>query len=320
MCKLKKFLASIRGELLIYFAVNFIYFLVFYAFNVNVHIIWYCVFISFLILITKEAYGFYKYVKRIENIKDFINANININYPNEVESLFIDNILDLRKELRDERKKFDTYILEVEEFYTTWIHQIKTPISANSLLLKEKELNREALKLQNLKINEYVNMLLGYIRNSGDSTDYLFTEISLDDVIRESVKSFSDNFIIKNISLKYEPININVISDKKWLIFIISQVLSNALKYTKEYGEISIYFKDNALCIKDNGIGVSKEDITRVFDKGYTGFNGRMYLKSTGLGLYLVKSIGDKLNIKTQLISKNGVEFKFIFRNDSIVR
>ena len=185
------------------------------------------------------------------------------------------------------------------EYYTVWAHQIKTPIAAMRLNLQSEdtELARKLMGDLN-RIESYVEMVLTYLRLDSDSTDYLVKEYDLDEIIRPAVRKFSREFILKKLKLDYEPVKYKTITDSKWLSFIIEQVISNAVKYTSE-GGVRIYMDEpGILCIEDTGIGISAEDLPRIFENGYTGFNGREDKRASGIGLYLCKRIADNLGHK----------------------
>lgn len=134
-------------------------------------------------------------------------------------------------------------------------------------------------------------MVLCYLRLDSDSTDYVLKEYELDELIRQAVRKYAASFIRKKLRLEYEPVNCRVLTDEKWMLFVLEQVLSNALKYTKA-GSISISQESpGILCIRDTGIGIAPEDLPRIFEKGYTGYNGRSDKKASGIGLYLCKRI-----------------------------
>ncbi|MGN0506521.1 MAG: sensor histidine kinase [Lachnospiraceae bacterium] len=178
------------------------------------------------------------------------------------------------------------------DYYTAWAHQIKTPISSMRLHLQNEDsaLSR-TLSADLFRIEQYVEMVLMFIRLDSETTDYVFRSCDLDTLIRQSVKKFSGEFILKKLRLNYEPLHTTVITDEKWLSFVIEQVLSNALKYTSS-GSITIRLEQpDVLCISDTGIGIAKEDLPRIFEKGYTGYNGRADKTSSGIGLYLCKRI-----------------------------
>lgn len=184
---------------------------------------------------------------------------------------------------------------DMMEYYTAWVHQIKTPIAAMRLKLEEQD-DRETLALSTDlgRIEQYVEMVLCYLRLDAGTTDYCFALCDLDDILRQAIRRFANFFIGKKIKLSYEPMHYQVLTDEKWLLFVIEQVLSNALKYTKE-GQISIVLEDEVLIIKDTGIGIAAEDLPRIFEKGYTGYNGRRDKKASGIGLYLCKRITTNL-------------------------
>lgn len=195
------------------------------------------------------------------------------------------------------------------DYYTLWVHQIKTPISAMRLLLQsgENEQNAE-LSLELFKIEQYVEMVLQYLRLNSDTSDLVIKEYSLDSIVRQAVRKYAKMFIGRKISLNYNELNRQVLTDEKWLVFVMEQLLSNALKYTKE-GSISIYMESNegnTLVIEDTGIGIAFEDLPRVFEKGYTGYNGRTDKKSTGIGLYLCKRILKNLSHTIKIDSQVG--------------
>ena len=199
------------------------------------------------------------------------------------------------------------------EYYTVWAHQIKTPIAAMRLNLQSED-SESARKLMGdlNRIESYVEMVLTFLRLDSDSTDYVIKEHDLDEIIKSSVRKFSREFILKKLTLNYEPVKYKCITDEKWLEFIIEQVISNAVKYTSE-GGVRIYMDEPGfLVIEDTGIGISAEDLPRIFENGYTGFNGREDKRASGIGLYLCKRIADNLGHKITAESTPGVGTKMI--------
>ena len=206
-------------------------------------------------------------------------------------------------------KKFKSELISIEnetaekyadmiDYYSVWVHQIKTPISSMRLTLQNDDSALSRTILSDLfRIEQYVEMVLAFLRLDSESSDYVFKEYNIDDIIRKSVKKFSSEFINRKITLQLEPCNFKFITDEKWLAFVIEQILSNALKYTRK-GSIKIYMTNPAaLCIEDTGIGISSDDLPRIFERGYTGYNGRTDANSSGLGLYLCKRICENLSI-----------------------
>ncbi len=195
--------------------------------------------------------------------------------------------------------------VDMVEYYSVWAHQIKTPIASMRLRLQNEDssLSRQ-LAGDLFRIEQYVEMVLTFLRLDSDSTDYVFKEHDLDTLVRQAVKKFSGEFIGRGLRLEYSPFEMQVITDEKWLSFVIEQILSNALKYTPQ-GSVKIYLEQpKILCIQDTGMGIAPEDLPRIFEKGYTGYNGRSNKKASGIGLYLCKrachNLGHKITAWSQ--------------------
>lgn len=202
----------------------------------------------------------------------------------------------LCKEQADMIALTNTRYSDMIDYYTVWAHQIKTPIASIRLNQQNEDSEFSRKVAEDLqRIEQYVEMVLAFLRLDSDSTDYVIKEYSMDDIVKAAVKKLSTQFIRHKIRLVYEPLNMTVVTDEKWLSFVIEQVLSNALKYTSK-GTISIYIENGkTLCISDTGIGIAPEDLPRIFEKGYTGYNGRTDKKASGLGLYLCRRICKQL-------------------------
>lgn len=215
----------------------------------------------------------------------------------------------------------DSARTEMIDYYTLWAHQIKTPISAMSVLLQDMQGEpKEQLSQELFKIERYAEMVLQYLRLESINSDLLLQRYDLDSIIRQAVKKYAPLFIHKKLRLDFKETHRTVLTDEKWLVFVIEQLLSNAVKYTNS-GTISIYCEDDRLVIEDTGIGISAEDLPRIFEKGFTGCNGRMDKKSTGLGLYLCKTILDKLGHDIKITSTQGRGTKvllYIFKEDIV--
>ncbi len=194
------------------------------------------------------------------------------------------------------------------EYYTMWVHQIKTPIAALKLLLEEMEEGelREEMSRELFRIRQYAEMALQYMRLESETTDFVLRRVRPDDVIREAVRKYAGQFIHKKLGLHYEPVETTVLTDEKWLGFVVEQLLSNAVKYTQK-GSVSIYMETGRLVIADTGIGIRQEDLPRVCEKGYTGYNGHADKRSTGIGLYLCSRILKKLGHTLTITSEEGV-------------
>ena len=233
----------------------------------------------------------------------------------------LSDVKDDNERLLNENKNLKSEMLnqkdDLNAYFLMWLHQIKTPMTVSKLLLeKPDETTNTKLKMQLMYIEQYINMAMNYLKMIDHSTDMDITEVNLDDIIKNLLKKYSLLFIHNHISLEYQSNLAYVISDSQWLTILIEQILSNALKYT-ENGKIAIqYLEDkHALEIKDTGIGIRSEDIPKIFDRGYSGFNGRMNEKSSGLGLYLARKISERLNIQIEVESKlsKGSIFRLVF-------
>lgn len=239
----------------------------------------------------------------------------------EPDTLIENDYQDLLDKLEEIRRKLKSEELisrqEMQDYYGMWVHQIKTPISAMRMLLQtmEEEYPEEKklreLKAELFQIEQYVEMVLTYLRMEDMASDLKLESYSLDELIRASIRKYSQMFILKKIRLEYKTLNQMVITDKKWFCFVIEQILSNALKYTEKGGTIQIFTKQESdqlwLVIEDNGIGIWEEDLPRVFERGFTGYNGRADKKSTGIGLYLCKKVMGRLRHQIRIESKVGV-------------
>ena len=227
-----------------------------------------------------------------------------------LEKDYLEIIGKLKEEEEFNRQKASSDYNNMIEYYTVWAHQIKTPIASMRLQIQsvDSDLARRLDGDLN-RIEAYVEMVLTFLRLDSDSTDYVIREISLDDVIKPAIRKFARDFITKKLTMDFTETNFKAISDEKWLSFVIEQVLSNAVKYTNN-GGIKIYMESGVLCVEDTGIGISAEDLPRVFENGYTGFNGREDKRASGIGLYLCKRICDNLGHKISAESTPGVGTK----------
>ncbi len=204
----------------------------------------------------------------------------------------------LRRELARRETENQERRRELTAYYTAWVHQIKTPIAAMQLTLQgQDDPAARRLRAELGRVEQYVDMVLTYLRLHEGGSDYVIRSYSVDDIVRPAVRRFAGEFIDRRIALEYRPIGRTVVTDEKWLRFVVEQVLSNALKYTPEGGRIAVTWQEEGqvLCISDTGIGIAPEDLPRVFEMGYTGTNGRMDRRASGIGLYLCRRICQNL-------------------------
>ncbi len=291
-----------KKSLFVFFLFIIIFGGVFYLYDLPLKAVLYpaliCLIIGGIILFLdyRKALSKHKRLNEIQNLNSALMEHFpaletqnDIDYQNIIESL--------REEINELQTKEDLRYQDTVDYYTTWVHQIKTPIASMRLTLQNEDSDIARQILDDLfRIEQYVDMVMTFLRIGSDSTDYVFKEYSLDEIVKGCVKKFASQFIRKKIKLQYDPLNIKVLTDEKWLAFIIEQLLSNAVKYTPSGGKITIDLEmPKTLCIRDTGIGIAPEDLPRIFEKGYTGYNGRSDKKASGLGLYLCKSICDNL-------------------------
>lgn len=286
-------------------------------------------------------YNFIKYKNRYKALYEtYLNMETTLttlsapsNYMEELYGELLQELFNNRSELYSKMKQQE---LESKDYYTLWIHQIKTPIAALHLLLQteDSKKNTMLMKQELFKIEQYAEMALHYLRLQYMSLDILLKECNLNEIVKQSVKKYSINFIEKKLSLNFEEFEGTIISDEKWLGFVIEQILSNCIKYTFKGGisidyidsnnntcindklqnEYSVTSSDAVLCISDTGIGIKEEDLPRIFEKGFTGYNGRMDKKSTGIGLYLCKQVIKKLGFEISVTSEVGKGTMFMIK------
>lgn len=304
-----------------------IFFIMFYLYNLPLEALIYTGSFCFLAALVasfsdfvnyKESYKKLKFLEKniLNDLEDLPKSlDIRIDYYHKI----IEKLYEELEKLTQENRQKNT---DMVDYYIMWVHQIKTPIAAMNFLLDNEEVDRKILQQELFKIERYVEMVLTYIRLDSISSDYVITKINLDEVVKDSVKKYATIFINKKIKLNYVSHETMVISDKKWLSFAFEQILGNSVKYSSAGGEIKIKTCENKLVIEDNGMGIKEEDLPRIFEKGFTGFNGRYEKKSSGLGLYLCKKTLDKLGHHIEISSKvgEGTRIEITFPKEDTLR
>lgn len=382
------FLGERRREFCGYIVFAGIFAAVSYLYNIRMDAVQYAFILSAVWFVLFIVWDYIRYIRRHREVAEMeqrLDSGLD-RVPDPVTLIEEDyqravmKLYEARRELESSNRIIRQ---EMADYYGMWVHQIKTPIAAMHVLLQASEecrLNAEdqakntesglyagrsaelgqyvrEMKMELFKIEQYVEMVLTYLRMEEMSSDLSFEVCSLDSVIKQAVRKYSQMFIFKKIKLEYTPVETKVLTDEKWLEFVIGQILSNALKYTMPdgstsapdeagiAGRISIYMEDRVhvvreegtdmedrvhmareegadmadsgftdeiqtrepcLVVEDTGIGIWPEDLPRVFEKGFTGYNGRTDKKSTGIGLYLCKSVMDKLMHKIWIESEAG--------------
>ncbi len=255
--------------------------------------------IAFILFVVYCGFDFYKKkffydeLRKRSESEEYLNFPEATNDENELIIQFLkaqqDKHLHRIEQIQTERKEW-------QEYMTSWFHEIKTPIAV-SRMIYETGGSLESLEEEMDKIEHFIEQALYFSRLSDFHKDYLIQEHDLERIVKETVKMHSKTFFSKKISIHLELEKFDVLTDKKGILFIFDQIVSNALKYTDNHGSIAITIdkKTRILAIKDSGIGIVPSDLPRVFEKGFTGKNGRQLHSSTGMGLYLAKKTAEKL-------------------------
>lgn len=262
--------------------------------------------------------GYYRFCKKMEQMERLKQeVSFTIEHLPDADNLLEQQYQECLKLLQEEKIQLisqeDKERTDMVDYYSLWAHQIKTPIAAMGLILQGmQEKSPEVLEVENelFRIQQYVDMVLSYLRIGSKTNDFVFQKTALERVVKDVVHKYARQFIRRKLSLNMAEFHEIVLTDEKWLSFVIEQILSNALKYTRR-GSVSIYIEGaQSLVIEDTGIGIAKEDLPRICEKGYTGYNGRDDKKSTGIGLYLCKIIMEKLGHGMTVTSELGVGTK----------
>lgn len=286
--------------------------------NMNLKDILYMDILIIIMQLSLMIYGYKKQKKNYDNILKYIDKKKNIPQKDIYEEDFYLNTLlrileSQKKKYDDEGEYYKKAINCMQEDITQWVHDIKVNIAICDLLLEDMEIesentNKFSYQIEQIKFR--VNQVLYVTRANHYNQDFAVEEFDISREIKNAIKDNALFFINKNIKLTTQISEITFVSDKKWFHYIISQILNNSSKYTPNNGEVSIFTKEDEgayyIHIRDNGLGISKEDINRIFDKGFVGSNGRVCTKSTGMGLYYVKKIAENLNIGIKVKSEKG--------------
>ena len=258
-----------------------------------------------------KKYRYYKNVKtKLDMLEQKCMITEMLELPDFAEGEFLYEMLQMcNKSMNDEILKYKTEAAGYREYIEMWIHEVKTPLAAAKLILENHPSEiTQAMDEEMQQINYYLEQALYYARSNSVEKDYLVKELNLKEVVENAVKANARSLIGNKVKIKMQDLDQMIFSDEKWILFILNQVICNAVKYKKEEAEISFCARSEKnqilLEIKDNGIGISVKDLPRVMDKGYTGTTGRNYQKSTGMGLYLCRKLCEKLQLSLKIESE----------------
>ncbi len=294
-----------------------VFVIVFSLYSLPAEAVWYAAALCFVVGALLFGIGYWRYVCQHRELTEML-SHISVSIDDlprasgAVEKDYQALIRALFKEKNRVQTAAENARLDLIDYDTLWAHQIKTPIAAMRLILQSEENSQSApLSMELFKIEQYVEMVLQYLRLDSTTTDLVIKTYELDNITRQAIRKYAKLFILKKIELDFRESCLSVLTDEKWLCFVIEQLLSNALKYTPR-GKVTINAEGMTLVIEDTGIGIKDEDLPRVFEKGFTGYNGREDKKSTGIGLYLCKRILDMLghSISIQSVPGYGTRIK----------
>ena len=285
--------------------------------------------ISIIIEYFKRKKFYDNLLKMLEELDEKYLITEIIKTPNFLEGQIFKNSLEqIDKSMLENVNKYKYMTEDYKEYIELWIHEIKIPISASKMVIENnKNAITKSIDEELDKVENYIEQALFYARSNTVEKDYYIRKVVLKEIVNESIKKNKSSLIQEKISIDIHDLDIEVNTDNKWIVFILNQIIQNSIKYRKkENSVIEIYAnqgKENViLYIKDNGIGIKQGEITRVFEKGFTGTNGRLSnKKSTGIGLYLCKKLCNKLGIGIELnsVQNEGTEVKLVFPKDSYI-
>lgn len=291
-------------------------------------------FIACIFNIGIDYFRKYKFYQSLSNTLDVLDKKYlileMINKPNFYEGeIFYQTLYDINKSMIENVKEYNLSIIDFKEYVEMWIHEVKIPISSLTLLIHNNQEKIDKRYVEQIrKLDNYIDQILYYVRSENAEKDYIIKEKSLQEIIKNVALKNKDDLLASKVKLDVNVNNIKVLTDAKWLEFILNQIINNSIKYKRNNVEsyIKIIAKEDKektyLSIYDNGIGIPKKDIPRVFEKSFTGENGRITAKSTGIGLYIVKKLCDKLGHKINIESKKNeyTKITIIFYNNDFYK
>ena len=312
------YMKSRKYILLLFLVCSLVHVLVLFVYGYETEPVWYAT-VLFLVLVA--IIGFFDFCRQRKKYQLLQDCDENgdkhlqelVGETDPIETKYGDIISMLQENLREQDNGYRRRERDASDFYTMWVHQIKTPIAALQVLLQTDPENISGMKGELFKIERYVDVVLNYLRMDDMNSDLLLKHYSLESMVKQAVKKYTPLFIQSKLSLKLEDLEGEVLTDEKWIVFVLEQILSNALKYTKK-GGIRIYartgeeknVKYTKLTIEDTGIGICAEDLPRIYDRAFTGYNGRDDKKASGLGLYLCKTILQRVGHDIAIESEQG--------------
>lgn len=313
---MKTFLSYLKERLTVLAAVPILTaaaMFLFYLYDLPFSALWYILAVTGVICLAIFVVpGYVRYARRVRRYRELSENLIAQSIPERgtgtlPEELLLESIESLHRQLREAEAEHTKRQSDMMTYYTLWVHQIKTPIAAMRLILQSQpQPGHDAIKQELFKIERYVEMVLGYLRLETISKDLRLEECDIRRIAARAAKKFAPQFIYKRLSFDLQDFHLRAVTDEKWLLFVLEQLFSNAVKYTQTGGVRVAVEAGGVLVIEDTGAGIASEDLPRVFQRGFTGRNGREEAGSTGLGLYLVKRVLDTLQTPIEIRSVLG--------------
>ena len=273
-----------------------LYFLSFYLYHLPLSYFWISLLFNLTLLLILSIWLFIQFRKKLLLIQNFffvqdlddLSSPSELAYQQLIEQLIV---AESEKGL-EEKSRMES----LQTMVKMWSHQMKVPLSALSLMAQTDQLDRQEVRQQLLRLENYLDTLLTYLKFSQHKDDFRFEALSARSLVVDLVKKYRVSCLAKELSVEVSG-DWQLKSDKKWLSFAISQVLDNAIKYSKRGGHIQVQLDEDGIQISDTGMGILPEDLPRLFEEGFTGYNGHEHKKATGLGLYMTKQVLDKLDL-----------------------
>ncbi len=297
-----KFIREYRSFYLAYLVLAFSFILLFFLYQLPIEFLQNALLLSLTLLILLTMGLFWKFRNRMRALEDYVHEEALPLLNKPVDLVYL-NLLEQEKQAtREQLLAYKSREEDLKAMVKLWSHQMKVPLAALSLMRQTDNLNQQDVNHQLLRLDNYMANLLNYLKLTSHSSDFRFEQVEVREVVVEVVKKYRNQFLQKEISVHIDG-TWSLKTDKKWLSFVLSQIIDNALKYNKTGGKVAIELNEG-IRISDTGIGILAEDIPRLFDEGFTGFNGREHQKATGFGLYLTKRVLEQLELAISVESQ----------------
>lgn len=310
-----KFIREYRSFYFSYIVLATSFILLFFLYQLPSEFLQNALLLSLTLLILLTAGLFWKFRNRMRALEDYVHEEALplLNKPVDLAYL---NLIEVEKEAtREQLLDYKSREEDLQAMVKMWSHQMKVPLAALSLMSQTDNLHQADVDQQLLRLDNYMANLLNYLKLSNQASDFRFEMVQVREVVVDLVKKYRQQFLQREISVAIDG-DWQLKTDRKWLSFALSQVLDNALKYNKMGGSVIIVL-DKGITISDTGLGILPEDIPRLFDEGFTGYNGREHQKATGFGLYLTKRVLHQLELDIDVDSQVEVGTNVrIFKSD----